>query len=371
MKTRQFSEKIHELIAGSGRIRELFQRIDLIMNPAAGTFAKTREYLARLSELKVSVAGLIRAGTEKALPVFTAHETQYPGHARDIIRKLSSDRPADGGSKRGGKADNRLIITAGGDGTHLEALSALVEADEETRASTCVFRIPMGTGNDSADAESLSQACRILSGNFTLSRTGAVKFRPQGLSPFYAFNIGSLGLDAYVVTLTNRFKRVIPGKFYKAMVNVATLFYEPIYGVRSMGVTMFDGETVLGTLEGNFAMMIVGLSGHRTYGDHLKILPTEDNVCAVTTVNLIKKLQIKKLFYTGEHRNRPEVHLARADRLIIDYEGKIPLQLDGEAVWLSKENFPLEVEVLKPAINVLHAGDRGDSSLTETSAAAV
>lgn len=368
MKTRQFSDKIHELIAGSGRIREFFQRIDLILNPAAGTFAKTREYLARLSELKESVAGLIRSGTEKAVPAFTVHETQYPGHAREIIRGFSLDRLPSGGAKLAGAADRRLIITAGGDGTHLEALSALVEADEETRASTCVFRMPMGTGNDSADAASLSQACRILSGNFTFSRTGAVRFRPQGLGPFYAFNIGSLGLDAYVVTLTNRFKRVIPGKFYKAMVNVATLFYEPIYGVRSMGVTMFDGETVLGTLEGNFAMMIVGLSGHRTYGDHMKILPTDDNVCAVTTVNLFKKLQIKRLFYTGEHRTRPEVSLARADRLIIDYGGTIPLQLDGEAVWLSKENFPLEVEVMKPAINVLHAEDRIDPSLAEASA---
>ena len=354
MMTTAFAEKIGELLSASGKIRDLFSRIDLIMNPAAGIFMQKGALPSRIDEIgnfmKTRLNG--RRGINPG--DFNFHVTRYPGHAGEITREVST-APYGESAVHGETEDRRrLIITAGGDGTHLEALSALVDADEAVRLRTCIFRLPMGTGNDSADAVDLREACSVLSGDFSLSMTGAVRFLPKGMQPLYAFNIGSIGLDAYVVELTNTLKRKIPGHVYKLMVNVATVFYEPLYGVKRMKIRVKDDKGGITSLEDRFIMLVIGLSGHRTYGDHLHILPGSENICAVRTANLFRKLEIKKRFYTGEHGGLPEVSFAKGGHIEIDYDGKIPLQLDGEAVWLKPENFPLKVDVLDPVITVLH-----------------
>jgi diacylglycerol kinase family enzyme len=101
------------------------------------------------------------------------------------------------------------------------------------------------------------------------------------------------------------------------------------------------------------SMVVVGASGHRTYGGHMPVLPGEDNVCIVDGMSIMRKIQQKKLFYLGTHGGLPEVRFYHADQVVIDYRGSIPLQLDGEIVHLESKDFPLTFRVVHPKINVL------------------
>jgi diacylglycerol kinase family enzyme len=101
------------------------------------------------------------------------------------------------------------------------------------------------------------------------------------------------------------------------------------------------------------SMVVVGASGHRTYGGHMPVLPGDENVCIVDGMSMLRKIQQKKLFYLGTHGELPEVRFYRADRVDIDYASRIPLQLDGEIVWLEPKDFPLSLRVVSAKIKVL------------------
>jgi diacylglycerol kinase family enzyme len=101
------------------------------------------------------------------------------------------------------------------------------------------------------------------------------------------------------------------------------------------------------------SMVVMGITGGRTYGGHLKVLPGEENVCLVGRMTLMAKIRNKKLFYNGGHGVLPEVSFHRATRMEVAYNGSIPMQLDGEVTWLGPQDFPLRMDVLQPRIKVL------------------
>jgi diacylglycerol kinase family enzyme len=170
---------------------------------------------------------------------------------------------------------------------------------------------------------------------------------------YWAFNIASVGLDAYIADLTNRFKRAIPGQAYKLVVNVGTLFYGQVVHPQPMDIRLSDGGKRLEVKGMVPSMVVVGASGHRSYGGHMPVLPGDENVCIIDAMSIMRKLAQKKLFYLGRHGELPEVQFHHADRVDIDYRGSIPLQLDGEIVWLESKDFPLSLQVAHPKIKVL------------------
>ncbi len=101
------------------------------------------------------------------------------------------------------------------------------------------------------------------------------------------------------------------------------------------------------------SMVIIGASGHRTYGGHMPVLPGQENVCLVDSMSTWRKITQKKLFYLGRHGELPEVKFYAADRVDIGYRGRIPMQLDGELVWLAETDFPISLQVLPSCIKVL------------------
>jgi diacylglycerol kinase family enzyme len=337
-----------ELAGYSAGLGETDFHVDVIVNPAAGALRRIRTVRSYLDVLWSYVTGLQSVGRKRKPLRQGIYLTEYAGHGRQIARELLSNLSAHPNDRR------RLIITAGGDGTSLEVCSSLVEADPSLLDRIRVFRLPFGTGNDGADAHTLSDSCEILLGPHGTAKTGAVRVKPRGMEPFYSFNIASIGLDAFVVDLTNRLKNVIPGDFYRHMVDVATVFYEPIYGIRPMCIELSRDDGSRETLEDDYILFLTGVSGRRTYGGNKRILPGDENVCAVRTASLSRKLEIKGLFYTGEHRDLPEVDLRTARRAVVHYDRRIPLQIDGEAIWLQPENFPLSFEVIDPVIPILY-----------------
>jgi diacylglycerol kinase family enzyme len=341
-------------------------RWTLIANPRAGGFTMRSRWNRHRKTLRAyaEAAGLKPPRPEGAAPSLTARELDYgdgslgnlglvattrPKHAGEIVGRLLDEAAADPGTLH-------LLATAGGDGTSLEALTALFEAPPAIRSRFVVLRLPMGTGNDGADDRELSRVLDLLvePTRIELGRAVVLATATPGKGPFVAFNILSVGLDAFVTHMTNRMKGNLPGDSYKLWVDVATLFYDRVYRIAQMGVTPYDdaGRPLIGFSD-RLLLLAFGASGNRTYGSNKPILPDERNVCAVSQMPLLKKLALKPYLISGRHAGLKEVRLFSAARVRIDYSESILAQMDGEAIPLEPCDFPITISLSEPAIPAL------------------
>jgi diacylglycerol kinase family enzyme len=278
--------------------------------------------------------------------------TQGPASAGAVVKTLLEEAV----SSPGGAAPFYLILTAGGDGTSREVLTALYGAPGAVRANFGVLRLPLGTGNDGADGWELDTVLDRLIYPSTIHYTRAVRLTTAAprKGPFMAFNILSVGLDAFVTHMTNKMKGRLPGDSYKLWVDMAALFYDKLYKVGPMEVAAYDeaGGRVEGCT-GQVLLLAVGAGGRRTYGSHKWILPDDRNVCVVRQMSLFRKIRLKGLFTTGAHIDEPEVKLFNAHR--VEFHGGNPIlaQMDGETVLLKRDDFPAAIELTELAIPVL------------------
>jgi diacylglycerol kinase family enzyme len=344
-----YANGVSELTSFSRSLAEAPLIVDVIVNPHAGFFKRITTLQKLIMELEHKLEELRSRYPRRKVEINTMHFTERPGHARVITEGiLEAEAKAASGIER-------LLIGCGGDGTSNEICTALVQADARLLDRLRLLRLPLGTGNDVADAHTFGDAYDLILGSQRTVATGALLVRTRTGAPRYSFNVGSIGLDAFIVALTNRFKRVIPGEAYKVMVDIGSLFYEQRVHPKPMDVRIQGprGET---KIEGVVpSMVIVGISGARTYGGHMPVLPGTDNVCVVGRMGVLEKIRNKKLFYLGRHGELPQVKFFSGGRVDIDYKARIPMQLDGELIWLDAPDFPVSMEVLAPKIKVLRS----------------
>jgi len=330
----------------------------IIANPAAGGFtmrSRLKKCRADLdTALREARANPLRedcapAAATAALASCGLVQTTGHGSAAKYAEALIEEAKTN-------NAPFYLVISAGGDGTSRETLAALYHAPEEVRSNTAILRLPLGTGNDGADSSSLVDALMLL------IKPSRIEFNPclrlvtapagpaASVPSHLAFNILSVGLDAFVTHMTNKMKGKLPGDSYKLWVDIASLLYDRIYTVGFLDVKADDGKI---TLREKLLLLAVGASGHRTYGAQKKILPDDRNVCALKQMSLFRKLALKDLFTTGKHIDKPEAILFNARR--VEFSGSFPLlaQMDGEAILLQPEDFPAAIELTEPVIPVL------------------
>jgi diacylglycerol kinase family enzyme len=296
------------------------------------------------------------AGEDNSLGSLGLIPTRFAGHAGEITKALLKEAAEELISDASFKPFY-LIICAGGDGTSLEVQTNLYNAAPEIRENFAVLRFPMGTGNDGADARELSGALDLLLHTSCIEPARALRLTTAtaGKGPFLAFNILSVGLDAFVTHMTNKMKGSLPGDFYKLWVDIASLLYDRIYTVGPMDIRFFDaaGPEEDKALRETVLLLAVGASGRRTYGSNKRILPDDRNVCLVRQMPLMRKLALKGLFTTGAHVNTSESLLFNARR--VEFRGEHPIlaQMDGETVLLDPEDFPAAIELTEPVIPVL------------------
>jgi diacylglycerol kinase family enzyme len=321
--------------------------VDVIVNPHAGFF-KSQSTLAKLIlELDQKLDDLRRRSPRRKVEINTVHFTERPGHARVITEGILNTEV------KSASGIERLLIGCGGDGTSNEICTALVQADSGVLERLKLLRLPLGTGNDVADTPTFGEAYDLILGSQRTVKTGALLISTADAEPRYSFNVASIGLDAFIVGLTNRFKRVIPGDAYKSLVDIGSLFYEQRVRPEPMDIRISGalGETRIDAFVPS--MVIVGISGSRTYGGQMPVLPGRENVCVVGQMGVLEKIRNKKLFYLGRHGELPQVRFFEAGRVDIGYKGRIPMQLDGELAWLGPKDFPVSMLVLEPRIKVL------------------
>jgi diacylglycerol kinase family enzyme len=343
------------------RDRPLFWSI--IANPRAGGFtirSRWKKHHTLLKEFslraeKEPIRPLARPALAGSAEYTGLILTEHKGHAASVTQNLIGEAL---GLLKSNPAEKPLflVITAGGDGTSLEVLSSLYNAPEEALSLFAVLRLPMGTGNDGADARELDKALGFLTENpeIRFQRALTLSTSTPGKGPFPAFNILSIGLDAFVTHMTNKMKGNLPGDSYKLWVDLAALFYDRIYRVGFSDVRALDGKgKEIKAFREKLLLLAVGESGRRTYGSNKRILPDKRNVCAVRQMPLLRKLALKGLFSTGEHATQKESVLFSARRIEFSCEYPLLAQMDGETVLLEKTDFPAAIELSEPLLPVL------------------
>ncbi len=340
----RLGDEISSLCATTDACRDLgIGRIDVVVNIKAGGVGKRvvfEEHLARVRAVRRRVAA--NAATpdaglrQHALPT-NLYVTEYHGHAREIARRIMYRAERD--------EKPRLVVSVGGDGTHADLMTMFYQASDQVLQKLVLLRLPFGTGDDNADGRTVEAACELLTHHSTLTRAAAVRMDAVGLSPRFAFNIASIGIDAFITGVTNRLKRYLPRNAYRLIANMTTIFYEWFNPLGEMSLTgdptEEHGGAVASNLRDRIALVAFGVSGNRTYGNGMRILPGRENVCAIATGNVLRKLEIKRRLYLATHLQTDLAHSFSARRLTVNYDRPLAYQLDGEAGWLSPQHFPV------------------------------
>ena len=308
----------------AARIAATFPGVPVVAvaNPYAGTVARRR-----------ALVRIVRPLPEVDAPaeLVAIHWTEHFAAARRRVETALSRYSGD-----------VVCVSFGGDGTHNRIMSAFVGEDR-----LMFYRLPAGTGNDAVgnDLGSL-----ILRGTISASpyRLGTVEVTTRS-QRFYAFNIASVGLDAYIAATRNRMQSIMPRNAYRVATNISVLWYERIVGLTDSELWI-DGVV---QPVGRRMLVAMGADAPRTYGNHMLVLPGCENVCEIGPVTLVKRLRLKRLFLDGRHVAEPEVRMHRATTLSLEYDRDLPIQMDGEAVQLTAEQFPLRMRVVPESIRVI------------------
>jgi len=327
---------------------------ELVANPAAGGFTRSRYARRRSAEL-ATLGVLSGALPSREGPCSVRlHSTQGAGHATALARGIFAEAKAGGYSPA-----LRILMTAGGDGTALEVVGALMELPAAERDRWLVLRLPLGTGNDGSEGSDLGTALGRLLGPCVAQPMSAILVVPNpegGKSPMWSFNIASVGADAFIAMMTNRLKSRFPGDSYKIMVDVAAATYNLAWPSKPTTIRSWldaSGERIV---EGDCLLLAVGASGSRHYGSNKKILPGQENVCFIPRMSLLGNFKIKGPISAGQHARFRDVQLFSADRLVVEYPGPLLFQADGEVTRLEPEDFPLGFEIVQGAYRVLGPG---------------
>jgi diacylglycerol kinase family enzyme len=351
----------------------------VVANPTAGGFTQKKKSIQNecvLKNVAEKAVATVANGKKTEVKDIILYKTEYAGHATKIVEGLLKEAAESG--------KDYLIITAGGDGTHLEVQTALLKAafaDEAAKkivnGKMTVLRLPFGTGNDGSDGRELAETLERLTkpAHFALQKAVKVWYEgehPNGeskrkvdtydsldvLPPWYAFNIASIGIDAFITYMTNRTKGVMPGDFYQMWVDLACVFYGTKFPSKQMKITVYDknGEQI-DVVESAVEFCLLGVSGHRTYGSNHKILPTDETFCTVKKMGLVKKLLQKNTFSDGTHVGKPTTVLRTASKIRVDYNQDILVQMDGEVHLLQPAQYPLFMEHTEPVIRIIECND--------------
>lgn len=352
-----------------------------IANKAAGCFTnshKSEKYKAIFDKTLAEIKTLPECAVSVNYKIFS---TEYPGHAKDLTYSVVSQLIA-----TDEKDTESLIVTAGGDGTSLEVQTALykcaMEGPKHSDAimnKIAILRLPLGTGNDGTDGHKIEDTIEMLKGGLVFANSRAVRVYPEKevsaeeveasakacgkkltkycdpefKAPWYSFNIASLGLDAYVVYMTNTVKKKLPGNFYHLCVPLSGLIYDKDFPCGDATIELFENEEKKGEYKTKITLMAMGASGNRVYGGGHKVLPNENNFCIAPKVTLTKLIFNNNKFVDGSFVGTDLAYLHTVDKVRLSYDKPILMQCDGETVMLTPAQFPLIMELTPPCLRVL------------------
>ena len=352
-----FINAMSEICEHSLLMRESPLRCMIVLNPVAGGFFIKSRWKAHINTLEKYQQKAQALPKRELYKNVIMNLTEGRGSAAEITKTFLERAVKD-------PIPFYLIISAGGDGTHREVMDTLFTYSAPVRRSVVVLRLPMGTGNDGAENSSLAKTLDLLLNPVHIEYAPAVQLIPNqgGTSNWkkgniYAYNILSVGLDAYVTHMTNIMKGKVPGDAYRFWVDMATLSYEKKYAVDYVDVKGFDDKNnEVASFTEKLLLLAMGVTGHRTYGSQQHILPDERNVCGIKRIPFFGKLALKGKVAKGTHIKSKNVIMFSANRLEFKCKHPILAQMDGETILLQPDDFPAVMTITPPVIPLLKPG---------------
>ena len=353
-----------------------------IANKAAGCFTnshKSEKYKKIFDDTLAEIKNQPQCAVSVNYRIFS---TEYAGHAKDLTQSvvsqlIATDEPD----------TESLIVTAGGDGTSLEVQTALYKSAMEgpkhadaIMNKIAILRLPLGTGNDGTDGHKIEDTIQMLKDGLVFSNSKAVRVYPEKQvsdeeikasanqfgkkiekycdpdfkAPWYSFNIVSIGVDAYVVYLTNTVKKKLPGNFYHLCVPLGGLLYDKDFPSGTATIELFENqEEKTEEYTTKLTLMAFGASGNRVYGGGHKVLPNSNNLCIAPKVSLATLVRHNNKFVDGSFAGTNLAHLHTVEKIRLNYDKPVLMQCDGETVMLTPAHFPLIMELTPPCLRVL------------------
>jgi len=348
-----FAQAISEICEHSLVCPDRPLRCLIIMNPVAGGFYIKSKWEAHTKTLERYKEKARENPKRQLYKNIIVSITEGKGSASEITKGFIERSVKD-------PVPFYLIISGGGDGTHREVMNSLYNAPVNILRTMAVLRLPMGTGNDGADRNQLSDALDLLLVPTHTELTSAVKLTLNEGGPahwkglFLAHNICSVGLDAYVTHMTNTMKGKVAGDTYKFWVDMATLSYHQKYKVDYFDVKGLDKnkkETI--SFREKLLLLAMGVSGGRTYGSQQHIFPDSRNACGIKNMALFGKLKVKGQVKKGKHIKNRNVIIFDAHRIEFTCKHEILAQMDGETILLQPGDFPAVMELTEAKIPLL------------------
>ena len=286
-----------------------------IINPAAGSRDRTRDYRAK-----------IKAACDSRGLQYEIQVSQAPGDCRRMARAAAET----------GK--EYRIYACGGDGTLNEVADG---AAGFANAAVTVFS--GGSGNDFVklfdDPKAFFDLERLLEAE-------EVTFDMICCNDTRALNICSVGLDARIGTDVSHYKRLPLLHGFRAY--AASTVVNLCKGISEHYVVEIDGERI----DGKFTF-VCACNG-RFYGGGFNPVPEADptdgllDVLLVDKVNLLQVPGIIGKYKNGRYKELP--HLVRHYKtkgLKITCDKEVPVNVDGEAVYAKEVEFSIADEKLR------------------------
>lgn len=256
--------------------------------------------------------------------------TEHIGHAAELAAAA---------------AEYDVVVAAGGDGTVHEVLNGLMRIPSEARPKLGV--IPTGSGNDTRRTlgvpEDLAAAALVVA-------TGVTKRFDVGVcNGTYFNNSFAAGLDAKVTAKAVEYKvtKRRSGLWLYLTALLHVLFHElDPFRLR----ISFDGLPAE-----EYNTLIIAATNGPTYGGGFFITPDarpDDglfDICMIDPLGLPEALVRLPFVIMGKHTRMKVVHMSRHSSVIIECDGPLPAQIDGEVLLESR----YEISMLPAAIECI------------------
>jgi diacylglycerol kinase (ATP) len=234
-------------------------------------------------------------------------------------------------------SEYRVLILGGGDGSVSSVVDFLANRD------VTLGLLPLGTANDFARTleipADIEQACRTIA-------HGKVVDVDLGLArDNYYVNVASTGLSVKVTqALTPRLKKRMGALAYPAAAIRAFLEHEPF----SARLIFPDGDVAE---YGRLLHLAVG--NGRFYGGGIVVAPEagiDDRRLDVLAIELGRPrslLGVARYLRSGDFIRMEGVHHHRTERVRLETEPELPINIDGEVVTSTPQDFAVDHNALK------------------------
>jgi diacylglycerol kinase (ATP) len=285
----------------------------LILNPVAGRGRTGKEEEIILELLK------------KHIGEFDLFQTEYPGHAREIAARISSDYS--------------VLIAAGGDGTMHEVVNGMMGG------TAVLAAIPTGSGNDFVKMldlpGDLEECVKIICENkrklIDVGKVGDVYF-PNGLG---------VGFDAWVVKESRKIKKLRGFLIYLYAVLKTVFAYK-----NSIVTLTADGRT------SDKNIFLIAIGNGKAVGGGFYLTPDAVIDDGKFDVCIIRGLSKREVFLNlpkavkGNHTGMEQVEMLRTDHLEIESAEGIAVHADGELLGMNLKD--LKISLLPRKLEVIY-----------------